>query len=53
MPLAVRRTGEKIRVEAPLWAAGMAEASRERVGSGWRFGGLRQGFGRAGAEYVA
>jgi len=32
MPLTVRRTGEKIRVEAPLWAAGMAEASREWLG---------------------
>jgi len=32
MPLAVRRTGERIRVEAPVCAAGMAEASREWVG---------------------
>jgi len=32
MPLAVRRTGEGIGVEAPLCAAGMAEASREWVG---------------------
>ena len=32
MPLAVRRTGERIRVEAPVWAAGMVKASREWVG---------------------
>ena len=32
MPLAERRTGVNRRIETPLWAAGMAQASREWVG---------------------
>ena len=48
MPPALRRTGVKIRAATPLWAAGIAAASREWGDSGCRSGGIRQRRDRAG-----
>jgi hypothetical protein len=52
LALAVRGTGEKIRVTVSAWAAGMAQASRERVQSGCRSGASRQRRCRAGGLKV-
>jgi hypothetical protein len=52
MALAVRGTGEKIRITASAWAAGMAQASREWVQSGCRSGASRQRRCRAGSLKV-
>jgi hypothetical protein len=52
MALAVRGTGEKIRITVSAWAAGMAQASREWVQSGCRSDASRQRRCRAGGLKV-
>jgi hypothetical protein len=52
MALAVRGTGEKIRITVSAWAAGMAQASREWVKSGCRSDASRQRRCRAGGLKV-
>jgi hypothetical protein len=52
MALAVRGTGEKIRITVSAWAAAMAQASREWVQSGCRSDASRQRRCRAGGLKV-